>query len=51
MIDAGHRLEQDAVLVGDLLRRPDEDAARPVDHVRLDARGDQAHDLVLQRCR
>ena len=45
---ARHRLQQDAILVGDLLRAPHEDAARPVHHVRFDAGGDQSHDLVLQ---
>ena len=42
------RLQQNAVLARYLLRRPYEDAARPIDHARLDARGDQSHDLFLQ---
>ena len=45
---ARDRLEQDAILGGDLLCRTHEDAARSVDHARLDARSDQSHDLVLQ---
>ena len=45
---ARHRLQQDAILVGDLLGAPHEDAARPVHDMRLDAGGDQTHDLVLQ---
>ena len=43
-----HRLQQHPVFLRDLLRRAHEDATGPVDHVRFDARGDQAHDLVLQ---
>ena len=45
---ARHRLQQDAVLVRDLLGVAHEDAARPVDHMRLHAGRDQAHDLFLQ---
>ena len=42
------RLEQDAVFVRDLLRRTDEDAARSIDHMRFDARGNQPHDLFMK---
>ena len=44
----GNRLQQHAVLLRQLLRRTHEDAAGPVDHMRFQARRDQAHDLVLQ---
>ncbi len=43
-----HGLEEDAVLVGDLIRRADEDAAGPIDHMRIGARRDQPQDLILE---
>ncbi len=43
-----NRLEQNTVLAGDMLHRPHENAARPIDHAGLDARGDQSNDLFLQ---
>ncbi len=46
---ARDRFEQDAVLVRDLLRAAHENAARSLHHLRLDARGDQSHDLVLEQ--
>ena len=46
---ARHRLQQDAVFVGNLLGQAHENAARAVDRLRIDARGDQAHDLVVQQ--
>jgi hypothetical protein len=46
--DPRDRLQQDAVLAGDLLGHAHEDTARPVDHARAHARGDQTHDFVLQ---
>ncbi|MNS87683.1 hypothetical protein D3C72_1216330 [compost metagenome] len=42
-------MQQDAVFVGDLLGQAHEDAARAVDRLRIDARRDQAHDLVVQQ--
>jgi hypothetical protein len=42
-------LQQDAVFVGDLVGQAHEDAAGPVDGLRIDAGGDQAHDLVVQQ--
>ena len=45
---AGDRLEEHAILVRDLLRMPNENAARPIDDVRFDAGGDQPDDLLLQ---
>jgi hypothetical protein len=45
---ARHGLEEHAILIRDLIRRPDEDAAGPIHHMRLHARGDQAQDLVLE---
>jgi hypothetical protein len=47
--DAGDRLEQRAVLFRDLVHRADEDAARAIDRLRLDARRHQAQDLLLER--
>jgi hypothetical protein len=44
----GHRLHEDAILVRNLLGPAHEDPAGAVDHVRLDARGDEPHDPVLQ---
>ena len=41
-------LQQHAVIVGNLFEPPDEDAARLVQHLRLNAGGNQAGDLVLQ---
>ena len=46
--DARDRLQQHAILMRHLLRRTHKDAARTIDHVGLDAGGDQAHDLILQ---
>ena len=43
-----HRLQQHAILSGDVLGVADEDAARAVDHVRFEAARDQAEDLLLQ---
>ncbi len=46
--DAGDSLEQGAVFLGNLFRRTDENAARPVDRLAFQAHRDQAEDLVLQ---
>ena len=46
--NARHRLQQHAIVIGDLFEAPDEDAARLVEHLRFDARGNQTGDLVLQ---
>ena len=46
---ARHRLQQDAVFIGNLLGQAHEDAARAVDRLRVDARGNQSHDLVVQQ--
>ena len=46
---ARDRLNQNAVLVGYLLRRPYKDAARPVRHVGFDAGGNQPHDLIVEQ--
>ncbi len=42
-------MEQDAVLVRDLLCRTDEDAARSIDHMGFNARGNQPHDLFVEQ--
>ena len=42
-------MDQDAVFIRYLFRRTHEDPARPVYHMRFDARGDQSHDLVMQQ--
>ncbi len=47
--DACDALHQDAVLGGDLLGAPDEDASGTVEQLRIDAARDQAHDLILQQ--
>ena len=44
----GDRLEQRPVLVRDLLGRADEDRARAVRRIRLDAGRDEADDLILE---
>ena len=41
-------LQQHAVIVGNLFEAPDEDAARFVQHLRLNAGGNQICDLILQ---
>ena len=43
-----HGLYQDAILVGNLVGRPHEDAARSIGHVGLTAGCDEPHDLVMQ---
>ena len=45
---ASDRLEQDAVLVRDLVRRSDKDAAWSIGHVGFDACGNQSHDLFVE---
>ena len=42
-------LQEHAIFVGDLLGAADEDAARLVHQLALDARREQAHDLLLQQ--
>ena len=46
---AGNGLEQDAVLVGYLVRVPNENAAGPIGHVGFNACGNEPHDLVMQK--
>ena len=46
--DARRGLQQHAVVVGNLFEAPDEDAARLVQHLRLNPGGNQTGDLVLQ---
>ena len=46
--NAGDGLLKDPVLLRHLVGVPDEDAARPVDDVRLRSGGDEPHDLVVQ---
>ena len=45
---ARDRLEQNAVLVGNLLRRSHEDPTRSIHHVGFDTRGNQPHDLFME---
>jgi len=45
---ASDRLEQNAILGRDLIRRPDKDTAGPVGHVGFDTCGNQPHDLFVQ---
>ena len=47
--DAGHGLQQHAILFRHLLAAADEDAAGLVDERRFRAGGDEVHDRVLQR--
>ena len=47
--DPGHGLQQYEVFVGNLLEVPDKNAAGLVEHLRLEARGDQAGDPVVER--
>ena len=44
----GHGLQQHAIIIRNLFEAPDEDAARLVQHLRFNARGNQTGDLVLQ---
>ena len=45
---AGDRLEKDPVLIGYLLRMPDEDAPGSIDDMGFDAGSDQPDDLFLE---
>ena len=46
--DARHGLHQDAILVGNLVGRPDKNPARSIGHVVFATRGDERHDFVVQ---
>ena len=46
--DAGNRLKQIAILNRHVLGGAHKNATRPINHMRLYSRGDQAHDLFLQ---
>ncbi len=46
---ARYRLQQDAVFGGDLVAHAHENAARTVDGLGVDPRGDQPHDLIVQQ--
>jgi len=48
---ARHGLQQHTVFRRNAFGRPHENAARPVDGLRIKAGGDQPHDLVVQRLR
>ena len=47
-VNPGHGLQQQAVVIGDLLEPPDEDAAGLVQQLRLRPRGDEGDDRIVQ---